>query len=115
MRGIDCNYKCFIDGPPNTPYEKGEYEIEINFHWYYPILPPNIKFLTKIYHVNIDDNGNVNIPILQSTIWNKSDTQTLRAVWFAKLYIYLIHSFPILLYIDRILNIFVIIFPFKVV
>jgi ubiquitin-protein ligase len=42
-----------INGPPDTPYENGKFEIDIKFPSSYPKQPPVIKFITPIYHPNI--------------------------------------------------------------
>ena len=57
-------WKAIVKGPVETPYEGGKYDLTIKFPQYYPFKPPNIKFVTKIYHCNINDNGYINIPIL---------------------------------------------------
>ncbi|KAK4621346.1 Ubiquitin-conjugating enzyme E2 1 [Fulvia fulva] len=40
-------------GPPDTPYENGAYEIDIQITPEYPFKPPEMRFLTKIWHPNI--------------------------------------------------------------
>ncbi|CAG9764184.1 unnamed protein product [Ceutorhynchus assimilis] len=48
-----------ITGPEGTPYENGVFKLEVLVPQNYPFEPPSIKFLTKIYHPNIDDSGRV--------------------------------------------------------
>ncbi|KAK9496560.1 hypothetical protein O3M35_012507 [Rhynocoris fuscipes] len=50
--------------PENPPYNKGAFKIEIQFPNEYPFKPPKIKFKTKIYHPNIDEKGQVCLPII---------------------------------------------------
>ena len=38
----------------------------------YPFKPPKILFLTKIYHPNFDDKGQVRLPILSPENWKQS-------------------------------------------
>lgn len=51
--------------PEKAPYNKGAFRIEINFPAEYPFKPPKITFKTKIYHPNVDERGQVCLPILE--------------------------------------------------
>lgn len=62
----------FKDCPP---YEKGAFRIEITFPADYPFKPPKIIFKTKIYHPNIDEKGQVCLPIINPENW-KPATKT---------------------------------------
>jgi len=53
----------------NPPYNKGAFRIEINFPAEYPFKPPKINFKTKIYHPNIDEKGQVCLPIISAENW----------------------------------------------
>ncbi|XP_055857601.1 ubiquitin-conjugating enzyme E2-18 kDa [Episyrphus balteatus] len=61
--------------PENPPYNKGAFRIEINFPAEYPFKPPKINFKTKIYHPNIDEKGQVCLPIISTENW-KPATRT---------------------------------------
>lgn len=43
-----------IPGPKGSPYEEGIFEISIAIGEQYPFRPPTFKFLTPIFHPNID-------------------------------------------------------------
>ena len=48
-----------ILGPIGTPYEGGVFNLNISIPKLYPFENPKIIFTTKIYHPNIDSNGNI--------------------------------------------------------
>lgn len=45
-------------------YEQGFFRATLTFSEDYPIRPPKMKFLSEIWHPNIDKEGNVCISIL---------------------------------------------------
>lgn len=59
----------------NPPYNKGAFKIEITFPAEYPFKPPKICFKTRIYHPNIDEKGQVCLPIISAENW-KPATKT---------------------------------------
>jgi ubiquitin-conjugating enzyme (huntingtin interacting protein 2) len=40
-------------GPPDTPYEGATYVVDIKIPTEYPFRPPQMKFITKIWHPNV--------------------------------------------------------------
>jgi ubiquitin-conjugating enzyme (huntingtin interacting protein 2) len=40
-------------GPPDTPYQGGNYSVDIKIPTDYPFRPPVMKFETKVWHPNI--------------------------------------------------------------
>lgn len=53
-----------IFGPPDTLYEGGYFKAKMKFPNDYPYSPPKFCFLTKMWHPNIYENGQVCISIL---------------------------------------------------
>ncbi|XP_063145166.1 ubiquitin/ISG15-conjugating enzyme E2 L6 [Candoia aspera] len=58
--------------PDNPPYNKGAFQIEISFPCEYPLKPPKITFKTKIYHPNVDEMGQLCLPIISRENWQPS-------------------------------------------
>ena len=46
-----------LTGPKGTPYDGGKFHISVKLPFTYPNAAPKVRFLTKIYHINIDSNG----------------------------------------------------------
>lgn len=65
----------FCCSQDSAPYEKGAFRIELTFPAEYPFKPPKITFKTKIYHPNIDEKGQVCLPIISPENW-KPATKT---------------------------------------
>ncbi|CAI2382883.1 unnamed protein product [Moneuplotes crassus] len=63
----------FIFGPDGTPYEGGTFQVSITYPKDYPFKPPVVKFITKIYHPNVDSDGLIGLDILRDQ-WNPSLT-----------------------------------------
>ncbi|XP_034117123.2 ubiquitin-conjugating enzyme E2-18 kDa [Drosophila albomicans] len=61
--------------PEKAPYNKGAFRIQISFPTQYPFLPPKIHFKTQIYHPNINEKGEVCLPIITADNW-KPTTRT---------------------------------------
>ncbi|KAJ1883408.1 hypothetical protein H4R99_000732 [Coemansia sp. RSA 1722] len=59
-------YEARIDGPADTPYKRGQFYIDIELPSQYPIEPPSMTFRTRIYHPNIDENGNICLEVLKT-------------------------------------------------
>ena len=54
-----------VDGPGDTAYEGGTFKLELFLPDGYPMVPPKVRFLTKIYHPNIDKVGRICLDILK--------------------------------------------------
>ena len=55
-----------VEGPPGSPYEGGVFFIRMAIPPDFPFKPPTCKFITKIYHPNVDPRGNICLEVLSS-------------------------------------------------
>lgn len=76
-------WNVIIKGPIKSCYENGLFKLSIIFPKNYPIDPPNIKFVTKIYHPNISMNDGTICVSSTSTEWeeNKSIINVIYSIY----------------------------------
>ncbi|KAI7829951.1 ubiquitin-conjugating enzyme E2-17 kDa [Kickxella alabastrina] len=58
-------FDVLMDGPSQSPYEGGRFKLELFLPEEYPMSPPKVRFLTKMYHPNIDKLGRICLDILK--------------------------------------------------
>lgn len=64
-------WTAIITGPEGTPFEGGTFSLVLSFDENYPQHPPEITFLSEIFHPNIYANGDLCLDILKSR-WSPS-------------------------------------------
>mmetsp|Transcript_28379 Transcript_28379/g.44127 ORF Transcript_28379/g.44127 Transcript_28379/m.44127 type:complete len:206 (-) Transcript_28379:81-698(-) len=60
------NLRAQISGPEDSPFEHGVFVLTINIPQRYPFEPPRCRFLTPIYHPNVDSSGRICLDTLKS-------------------------------------------------
>ncbi|XP_030381677.1 ubiquitin-conjugating enzyme E2 E3 [Scaptodrosophila lebanonensis] len=71
-----------VSGPEGSVYEGGHFKLEIRFPPAYPFRPPRIRFLTRIYHCNVDSRGAICLDVLNER-WSPVMTisKVLLSIW----------------------------------
>mmetsp|Transcript_32827 Transcript_32827/g.79883 ORF Transcript_32827/g.79883 Transcript_32827/m.79883 type:complete len:159 (+) Transcript_32827:171-647(+) len=59
------HFRISIDGPPDSCYSGGKFHLELFLPEEYPMVPPQVRFLTNIYHPNVDGLGRICLDILK--------------------------------------------------
>jgi len=73
-----CNYhwQASIRGPVGSPYEGGIFYLYLKVPMLYPFRPPEVRFLTKIFHPNVNRHGDIGIDSIQQGNWVSGLTLT---------------------------------------
>eukprot|EP01083_Nonionella_stella_P023457 64908_1 len=66
-------WEASIIGPDDSPYEDGAFALDITIPRDYPFHPPKLRFVTKVYHCNVNEKGNISLDILRDT-WTPKST-----------------------------------------
>lgn len=66
-------WNVIMTGPDTTPYEGGTYHMYVKLPSDYPFKPPTVKFVTQIYHCNINSQGSICHSILKDQ-WSPAIT-----------------------------------------
>eukprot|EP00915_Cephaloidophora_sp_WS-2016_P001226 GHVH01001706.1.p1 GENE.GHVH01001706.1~~GHVH01001706.1.p1 ORF type:complete len:180 (+),score=26.24 GHVH01001706.1:116-655(+) len=62
------NWTGIIQGPEGSPWEGGAFKLTMKFPDDYPMKPPEVTFVTPIFHPNVYNNGSICLDILQN-LW----------------------------------------------
>ncbi|KAK2076666.1 triosephosphate isomerase [Prototheca wickerhamii] len=77
----DSNIFLWRAGPTDSPYQGGHFELSIQVPEQYPLVPPQVKFKTKLFHPNVHfKTGEICLDILKNA-W--SPAWTLQSVCHA--------------------------------
>ena len=64
-------WQAVIFGPDDTPWEGGTFNLVIRFAEDYPSKPPDVRFVSSLFHPNIYADGKICLDILQAQ-WTPS-------------------------------------------
>jgi len=66
-------WKVLITGPAGSPYEGANFVLSFHMPANYPFAPPKVRFLTPVYHCNINSSGSICLDILRDS-WSPALT-----------------------------------------
>jgi len=62
------DWKIYLEGPKETPFEGGVFELKMKFPSDYPMSPPTLHFVSEFWHPNVYKDGKVCISILHPPV-----------------------------------------------
>jgi ubiquitin-protein ligase len=65
--------KILMEGPFQTPYAGGAFELSLNFPANYPFSAPTLRFVTPIYHYAVNTQGRMCLALLHD-LWSPAVT-----------------------------------------
>ena len=58
-----------LQGPADTPYEGGSFHLTLQVPEQYPLVPPTVRFRTRIFHPNI--HFKVRLGVSAGFLWDR--------------------------------------------
>ena len=61
----------YVKGPPDSPFSDGWFKLKFEVSQNYPQSPPQVKFLTRVFHPNVHfETGEICLEVLKAEHWN---------------------------------------------
>ncbi|KAJ3205159.1 hypothetical protein HDU67_009000 [Dinochytrium kinnereticum] len=67
------HWEALVYGPAGSPYVGGVFKVAVDLSTDYPFKPPKVKFNTKVYHPNVDDEGLICMGMLKFDGWKPAN------------------------------------------
>lgn len=71
----------WMEGPPDSPFEKGIFQLRMEFPMEFPMLPPTLRFLSEFWHPNVYLDGSVCISILHPPTQDEMSGEFIEERW----------------------------------
>lgn len=66
-------WRVLLEGPADSPFNGGVFQLSVQIPESYPFNPPKIMFITPVYHCNVSDSGQICLDVLGDS-WNPALT-----------------------------------------
>lgn len=70
-------WNAVIFGGADTHWQDGMFKLKLTFTEEYPNKPPQVKFITNVFHPNVYKNGNICLDILQDKWASGSNVESI--------------------------------------
>jgi len=57
-------WRVLLEGPADSPFNGGVFQLSVQIPESYPMQPPKIMFITPVYHCNVSDSGQICLDVL---------------------------------------------------
>jgi ubiquitin-protein ligase len=73
------HWAALIRGPAGTPFENGVFRLSITVPTQYPLEPPQVRFVTKVFHPNV--HFKVRRLYFRLDVYKSLSTSSIDVIW----------------------------------